>query len=178
MDRVEHHGLESFGGGLYNRGMDQLPPSEKHDNDINMDPSVWIDPFHSGDLVLQLHWLLMSKAISRRHAKVLASVLWCAVRMRPMNFRFLFVVGGIAAGVGLSVSAIRPVVRKPDGATITWQLQVGHGHALLSNMPKVVDFAIGGWQYSAVTRFYSGRLLMFNTSYVVDGNPKLASFMI
>jgi len=55
----------------------------------------------------------------------------------------------------------------------TWQLPFGQGHAFLSNIPKALDFAIGGWQYSAVTRFYSGRLLMFNTSYVVDGNPKL-----
>src|SRR5262249_48142377 len=56
---------------------------------------------------------------------------------------------------------------------LTWQLPVGHGHALLANIPKALDMAIGGWQYSATTRFYSGRLLLFNTSYVVDGNPKL-----
>ena len=56
---------------------------------------------------------------------------------------------------------------------LTWQLPLGHGRALLPNMPKALDFAIGGWQYSAVTRFYSGRRLLFNTSYVVDGNPRL-----
>ena len=32
---------------------------------------------------------------------------------------------------------------------------------------------IGGWQYTAAARFYSGRPLLFTTSYVVNGNPKL-----
>ncbi len=32
---------------------------------------------------------------------------------------------------------------------------------------------IGGWQYSAATRWYSGRPLIFSNSYLVTGNPKL-----
>jgi hypothetical protein len=32
---------------------------------------------------------------------------------------------------------------------------------------------VGGWQYSIATRMYSGRPLLFGTSYVVTGNPKL-----
>ena len=55
----------------------------------------------------------------------------------------------------------------------TLQIPVGRGHALLANMPAVVDYVIGGWQYTASARYYSGRLLMFNTSYIVDGDPTL-----
>ena len=55
----------------------------------------------------------------------------------------------------------------------TWQLPVGRGHRFLSNAPKAFDLTLGGWQYSAVTRFYSGRQLLFSTSYVVDGDPTL-----
>ena len=40
-------------------------------------------------------------------------------------------------------------------------------------MPKVLDAVIGGWQLSPSTRYYSGRLLIFGTSYVTDGNPRL-----
>jgi hypothetical protein len=40
-------------------------------------------------------------------------------------------------------------------------------------MPKVLDAVIGGWQLSPATRYYSGRQLLFSTSYVVEGNPKL-----
>jgi len=56
---------------------------------------------------------------------------------------------------------------------LTWQLPVGRGQAFLGNMPKVLDGVIGGWQVSPSTRYYSGRLLLFSTSYIVDGNPKL-----
>jgi len=55
----------------------------------------------------------------------------------------------------------------------TWQLPVGRGQRLFPDMPKALELAFGGWQYSAMTRFNSGRPLIFNTSYVVDGNPKL-----
>jgi len=40
-------------------------------------------------------------------------------------------------------------------------------------MPTALDYVIGGWQYSLATRMYSGRPLMFTTSYLVSGNPKL-----
>ena len=42
-------------------------------------------------------------------------------------------------------------------------------------MPIPLDAVVGGWQVSASTRWYSGRLLLFGTSYIVDGNPTLAS---
>jgi hypothetical protein len=56
---------------------------------------------------------------------------------------------------------------------LTWQLPFGRNHRFLSNMPKALDLALGGWQYSATTRFYSGRQLLIPTSYVVEGDPTL-----
>jgi hypothetical protein len=56
---------------------------------------------------------------------------------------------------------------------VTAQLPIGRGHAWLSNIPRALDLAIGGWQYSAVAKYYSGRPLLFNTSYVVSGDPKV-----
>jgi len=56
---------------------------------------------------------------------------------------------------------------------MTWELPVGRGHRFLGNAPRVFDLVLGGWQYSAVTRFYSGRQLLFSTSYVVEGDPTL-----
>ncbi len=67
-------------------------------------------------------------------------------------------------------------------AAVTWQLPVGRDRAFLSNMSLPLEMVIGGWQASAATRWYSGRLLLFGNnnafaspqfSYVVDGNPKL-----
>ena len=57
---------------------------------------------------------------------------------------------------------------------VTWQIPVGRERAYLSSLPLPLDLAIGGWQYTAATRYYSGRLLLFGNSYVVDANPKLA----
>jgi hypothetical protein len=56
---------------------------------------------------------------------------------------------------------------------VTWQLPIGRGHAWLSDIPRPLDFVIGGWQYTTAARYYSGRLLLFNQTLVVDGNPKL-----
>jgi hypothetical protein len=58
-------------------------------------------------------------------------------------------------------------------AAVTWQIPVGKGKAFGSNMPTALDYVIGGWQYSLATRLYSGRPLLFTTSYLVTGNPKL-----
>jgi hypothetical protein len=70
----------------------------------------------------------------------------------------------------------RPVADVPahrfTGA-VTWQLPVGRDRAYGSTMPTALDWVIGGWQYSLATRFYSGRPILFNTSYVVSGNPKI-----
>jgi hypothetical protein len=56
---------------------------------------------------------------------------------------------------------------------LTWELPIGRGRKFGTSMPAALDLALGGWQYTATGRYYSGRLLLFNTSYVVDGDPKL-----
>jgi hypothetical protein len=58
---------------------------------------------------------------------------------------------------------------------VTAVLPFGRGHALLSNIPQALDLAIGGWQYTATAKYYSGRPLLFTTSYLVSGDPKLDS---
>jgi hypothetical protein len=58
-------------------------------------------------------------------------------------------------------------------AAVTYQIPVGKDRRFLSNLPTALDMVIGGWQYSAATRWYSGRPLLFTTSYLVAGNPKL-----
>ena len=55
---------------------------------------------------------------------------------------------------------------------VTWQIPVGRDRAYLSDMPTLLDYVIGGWQYSASTRIYSGRPLIFGT-YLVSGDPTL-----
>jgi hypothetical protein len=66
-----------------------------------------------------------------------------------------------------------PVHRLTSAATV--QLPFGRGHAIGSNMPRALDLAVGGWQYTGTARYYSGRPLLFGTSYVVTGNPKLSN---
>ena len=58
---------------------------------------------------------------------------------------------------------------------MTWQLPVGRERQFLADIPTALDLVIGGWQYTASTRYYSGRPLLFTTSYIVSGNPKLDS---
>jgi hypothetical protein len=73
-------------------------------------------------------------------------------------------------------------------SAVTWQIPVGRERAYLSDMPAALDAVIGGWQYSTAARWYSGRILLFNScgsnsttaapscggpNYTVDGNPKL-----
>lgn len=58
-------------------------------------------------------------------------------------------------------------------AALTWQVPVGRDRRFLSDLPAALDAVLGGWQLSSATRLYSGRLLLFNTSYIVDGNPKI-----
>lgn len=57
---------------------------------------------------------------------------------------------------------------------ITWDIPVGRGRWLLSDAPRAVDMALGGWQFTTTTRLYSGRLLQFG-SLVVNGDPVLDS---
>jgi hypothetical protein len=54
---------------------------------------------------------------------------------------------------------------------LTVQVPIGRAHRFGANMPRALDLAIGGWQYSAVGKYYSGRPLLFTTSYVVTGDP-------
>ena len=60
-------------------------------------------------------------------------------------------------------------------SALTWQLPVGKGHAVGTDWNTALDAVLGNWQYTASGRFYSGRPVFFNTSYVVSGNPKLAN---
>jgi hypothetical protein len=56
----------------------------------------------------------------------------------------------------------------------TVQIPVGRGQRYGSDMSPALDAFLGGWQYTATARMYSGRPLLFTTSYVVtEGNPKL-----
>jgi hypothetical protein len=58
-------------------------------------------------------------------------------------------------------------------AALTMQLPFGRDQRFGANIPRALDLAIGGWQYSAVGKYYSGRPLLFSTSYRVSGDPTL-----
>ena len=58
-------------------------------------------------------------------------------------------------------------------AAFSVQVPVGRDRILLSEMPAALDMVLGGWQVSTSTRWYSGRPLLFGTSYIVDSNPKI-----
>jgi hypothetical protein len=58
---------------------------------------------------------------------------------------------------------------------VTWQIPVGKGQAVGTDWNAVLDAVLGNWQYTASGRFYSGRPVFFNTSYVVSGNPTLSN---
>jgi hypothetical protein len=59
-------------------------------------------------------------------------------------------------------------------AAVTWEIPVGRQRAYWSNMPVALDWVIGGWQLAASTRWYSGRPVLFTTSYIVSGEPKIS----
>jgi outer membrane receptor protein involved in Fe transport len=56
---------------------------------------------------------------------------------------------------------------------LTWQLPIGRDRRYMSDIPAWADAVIGGWQYTGAGRYFSGRPLLFTTSYVVTGNPKI-----
>jgi hypothetical protein len=56
---------------------------------------------------------------------------------------------------------------------ISWQIPVGRGQRYGSDMNQIADVFLGGWQYTTTGRYYSGRQLIFGTSYAVSGNPKI-----
>jgi hypothetical protein len=66
-----------------------------------------------------------------------------------------------------------PASRHRFNHALTWELPVGQGRWLLRNAPKSIDLAVGGWQLTTTNRWYSGRLLQFTQSLIVNGNPKL-----
>ncbi len=69
-----------------------------------------------------------------------------------------------------------PVANSPTHrftAAATIQIPVGHGRKYGADMPTALDLLVGGWQYTISARLYSGRPLLFGTSYAVSGNPKL-----
>ena len=57
-------------------------------------------------------------------------------------------------------------------SVVTWQVPIGRDRAFLSSIPTGLDYAIGGWQYTAAARYYSGRPLFFG-NFIVNGDPTL-----
>lgn len=58
-------------------------------------------------------------------------------------------------------------------SAISWDVPVGRGRWLLSDAPRAVDLAVGGWQFTTTTRVYSGRPIFFNQNLIVDANPRI-----
>jgi len=58
-------------------------------------------------------------------------------------------------------------------AAATWQIPIGRERRFLSDLPKALDVAVGGWQFTPAARYYSGRLLLFTQSLIVDGDPRV-----
>jgi hypothetical protein len=52
----------------------------------------------------------------------------------------------------------------------TWELPVGRGRAFGSSMPKVLDYAIGGWDLSGIMTWRSGFFIRFG-GMAVNGDP-------
>jgi hypothetical protein len=57
-------------------------------------------------------------------------------------------------------------------------LPVGRGQALWNSMPKLVDYALGGWQVSGLTSFRSGTPLTISDSGVYNTNYDYSSYAI
>jgi len=58
------------------------------------------------------------------------------------------------------------------------ELPVGKGKALWDSMPKLVDYALGGWQVSGITSFHTGNPLTCSDSGVYNTNYQVSSFCI
>ena len=59
-------------------------------------------------------------------------------------------------------------------SAISWQIPVGRDRHFGSDMPVALDWVVGGWTYTASSRWNSGRPLLFSNSYLVTGDPKLS----
>ncbi|MBC7931149.1 MAG: TonB-dependent receptor, partial [Rubrivivax sp.] len=57
---------------------------------------------------------------------------------------------------------------------ITMDVPIGKGRWLLKEAPKALDYIVGGWQFTTTTRLYSGRLLQFGQSLIVNGDPAIS----
>jgi hypothetical protein len=58
-------------------------------------------------------------------------------------------------------------------AAVSWEIPIGRDRAYMSDMSVPLDLVLGGWQYTASGRWYSGRPLLFGNSYVVTGDPRV-----
>jgi hypothetical protein len=54
----------------------------------------------------------------------------------------------------------------------TWELPVGRGRKLLSEMPRALNYAIGGWDLSGIMTWRSGFFVRFG-GLLVDGDPRV-----
>ena len=54
----------------------------------------------------------------------------------------------------------------------TWELPVGRGRALWAGMPRVLDYAIGGWDLSGIMTWRSGFFIRFG-GLLVEGDPRV-----
>jgi hypothetical protein len=54
----------------------------------------------------------------------------------------------------------------------TWELPVGRGRALASQMPRVLDYMLGGWDLSGLMTWRSGFFIRFG-GLLVEGDPRL-----
>jgi hypothetical protein len=70
---------------------------------------------------------------------------------------------------GLSSAAPRHRIT----AAASVEIPIGRNRRFLSSMPAVLDQVVGGWQYAIATRYYSGGLLIFQNTYLVDNDPTL-----
>ena len=53
----------------------------------------------------------------------------------------------------------------------TWELPVGRGRAFASQMPRLLDYAIGGWDVSGIMTWRSGFFIRFDSGLLVQGDP-------
>ena len=58
-------------------------------------------------------------------------------------------------------------------SAVSWDIPIGKGRSYLKDVPKGVDYVIGGWTFTTTARLYSGRPLFFTQNLIVDGNPKI-----
>jgi hypothetical protein len=55
----------------------------------------------------------------------------------------------------------------------SYDLPIGHGKALLGNMPRVLDAIVGGWKTNGIWEIHSGRPLSFFTA---NGGTSLPTY--